>query len=84
MTPKPYCNRKDYVNENPTDTIGNQSRDLPACSGVPQPTVPLHAPVKCEIQNNYSELSTKKQKNYKSFSIIYNSVLTMTRQHPDM
>jgi hypothetical protein len=66
-----------------TVTIGNQSLDLPAHSTVPQPTVPLHAPVKYEIQNNYSELSTQKQKNYKSFNTIYNSILTMTRQ-PDM
>ena len=27
------------------DTIGNQTRDLPACSAVPQPTAPLHAPI---------------------------------------
>jgi hypothetical protein len=26
------------------DTIGNRTRDLPACSALPQPTVPLHAP----------------------------------------
>jgi hypothetical protein len=26
------------------DTIGNQTRDLPACSAVPQPTAPLRAP----------------------------------------
>ena len=27
------------------DTIGNRTRDLPACSAVPQPTVPVRAPV---------------------------------------
>jgi len=27
------------------DTIGNQTRDLPACSAVPQPTAPPHATV---------------------------------------
>jgi hypothetical protein len=26
------------------DTIGNQTRDLPACSAVPQPTAPPRAP----------------------------------------
>ena len=26
------------------DTIGNRTRDLPACSAVPQPTVPPHTP----------------------------------------
>jgi hypothetical protein len=34
--------------KNSSDTIGNQTPDLPACSAVPQTTVPLHAlfPVK--------------------------------------
>jgi len=27
------------------DTIGNRTHDIPACSAVPQPTVPLHAPL---------------------------------------
>jgi hypothetical protein len=27
-----------------SDTIGNRTRDLPACSAMPQPTAPLHAP----------------------------------------
>jgi hypothetical protein len=26
----------------PNDTIGNRTRDLPACSAVPQPTAPPH------------------------------------------
>jgi hypothetical protein len=26
--------------KNPNDPIGNQTRDLPACSAVPQPTAP--------------------------------------------
>jgi hypothetical protein len=30
--------------KNSKDTIGNRTRDLPACSAVPQPTAPLHAP----------------------------------------
>jgi len=30
--------------KNLNDTIGNQTRDLPACSAVPQPTAPPHAP----------------------------------------
>jgi hypothetical protein len=30
------------------DTIGNRTRDLQACSTVPQPTVPPHAPVVVE------------------------------------
>jgi hypothetical protein len=30
--------------KNFNDTIGNRTRDLPACSTVPQPTVPPRAP----------------------------------------
>jgi len=30
--------------KNTNDTIRNQTRDLPACNAVPQPTVPLCAP----------------------------------------
>ena len=29
--------------KNSIDTIGNRTRDLPACSAVPQPTVPMCA-----------------------------------------
>ena len=31
--------------KNSNDTIGNRTRDLPACSAVPQPTAPLGAPI---------------------------------------
>jgi len=34
----------DFANKNSSDNIGNQTRDLQACSTVPQPTVPPHAP----------------------------------------
>jgi hypothetical protein len=37
-----------------SDTIGNQTRDLPACSAVPQPPAPLRAPkvnIKVKIIN---------------------------------
>ena len=37
---RPQGGRKDYVNKNSIDTIGNRTRDLPACSAVPQPTAP--------------------------------------------
>ena len=36
--PGPQCGRKDY------DTVWNKTRDLPACSAVPQPTAPPRAP----------------------------------------
>ena len=31
--------------KNSNDAIGNRTRDLPACSAVPQPTAPLRAPL---------------------------------------
>ena len=31
--------------KNSNDTIGNRTRDLPACSAVPQPTAPPRAPI---------------------------------------
>jgi len=31
--------------KNSNDTIGNRTRDLPACSAVPQPTAPPRAPL---------------------------------------
>jgi hypothetical protein len=43
LTPGPECSQKDDVKENSKDTIGNWTRDLPACSTVPQPTVPPNA-----------------------------------------
>jgi len=30
--------------KNSSDTIGNRTSDLPACSAVPQPSAPLRAP----------------------------------------
>ena len=34
-TPRPYCSRKDKPMKNPSDPIGNLTRDLPTCSAVP-------------------------------------------------
>jgi hypothetical protein len=31
--------------KNSNDSIGNQTRDVPACSAVPQPTAPPRAPL---------------------------------------
>ena len=40
-----------------TDTIGNRTRDLPACNAVPQPTAPPRAPprlrIKLKLKLNY-------------------------------
>jgi hypothetical protein len=33
--------------KNSNDTIGNQTRGLPACSALPQPTALPHAPTLC-------------------------------------
>jgi hypothetical protein len=46
-TPGPYCCQKDYVNEKfSSDTIGNRTRDLPACNTVSQLTAP---PAACPL-----------------------------------
>ena len=37
--------------KNLDDTIGNRTRDLPACSAVPQPTTPPRAPYPLLIRN---------------------------------
>jgi hypothetical protein len=42
-TPGPQCGRKDYVNKKPNNTIRNRTRDLSACSAVPQTTAPPRA-----------------------------------------
>jgi len=36
--------------KNSNDTIGNRTRDLPACSAVPQQTAPLRAPSDKEVE----------------------------------
>jgi hypothetical protein len=38
--------RKDYVNEKFSKTVGNRTRDLPVCSAVPQPTALPRGPLK--------------------------------------
>ena len=39
----PYCTGRIIWMKNSNDTIGNQTRDLPACSAEPQPTAPPRA-----------------------------------------
>jgi len=36
--------------KNSSDTIGNRTRDLPACRAVPHPTTPPHAPLKLWVE----------------------------------
>ena len=38
--------------KNSSDTIGNQTRNLPACRAVPQPTAPPRAPQKTALFMN--------------------------------
>jgi hypothetical protein len=38
--------------KNSTNTIGNRTRDLPACSAVPQQTAPPSAPIRKLEENN--------------------------------
>jgi len=38
--------------KNSSDTIGNRTRDLTACSAVPQPTAPQRTPITNNNNNN--------------------------------
>ena len=43
--------------KNSNDTIGNRTRDLSACSAVPQPTAPPHAPCTIIVPTNAQLIS---------------------------
>ena len=43
--------------KNCSETIGNRTRDLPACSAVPQPTAPSNAPNKKWLNVNMRNIS---------------------------
>jgi hypothetical protein len=45
--------------KNSNDTIGNRTRDLPACSVVPQPTVSPRAPLKPAIKLNLEPITCR-------------------------
>ena len=56
--------------KNTYDTIGNRSRNLPACSGVPQPTaLPATCPLACNMKANILHIP---------FSLSANSVRMVT------
>jgi hypothetical protein len=40
--------------KDPNEPIGNRTRDLPACSAVPQPTAPSPTPIPDEYSFKYS------------------------------
>jgi hypothetical protein len=46
--------------KNSNDTIGSRTRDLPACSAVPQPTAPPRAPHCFEVPSQYFYIETYK------------------------
>ena len=51
--------------KNSSYTIGNRNRHLPACSTVPQPTAPLHAPIYyVDFIHNYIFMMSVIQKIY--------------------
>ena len=43
--------------KDPSDPIGNRTRDLPTCSAVPQPTVPSPNPIHDKYSFKYSGLN---------------------------
>ena len=53
--------------KNSNDTIGNRTRDLPACSAVPQPTAPSRTPILlfmlCKIILSKNNISVNEQHN---------------------
>jgi hypothetical protein len=64
--------------KNSNDTIRNRTRDLPACSAVPQPTAPPRAPNKTYIKttikiSNYSFWKAWHRMERKKYSLIADS-----------
>ena len=59
------------------DNIGNQTRDLPACSAVPHPTAPPRDPHACNkwkyVTTQYTESKSKikQNKNYTPFGTTF-------------
>ena len=61
--------------KNSNDTIGGRTRDLPACSAVPQPT----APPRALIMNDY-KIQAKPSPTYFRFNIILKSISRSSQQ----
>jgi hypothetical protein len=55
--------------KNSNDTIGNRTRDLPACSAVPQPTAPPRASQSGGIRPNMSKTLFQSARGLSSVSI---------------
>jgi hypothetical protein len=55
--------------KNSNDIIGNRTRDLPACSAVPQPTAPPRVPCVC-VNNEIFKVNRKLQVYYTQWFIM--------------
>jgi glutamine amidotransferase PdxT len=65
--------------KNSNDTIGNRTRDLPACSAVPQPTAPPRAPV---IEKWWEDIQTFGSATVLDFAIEKDPGLIAINFHP--
>ena len=65
--------------KNSNDTIGNQTRDLPTCSAVPQPTALPRAPVVCVDEVIMGEYGFRHIRF--TSSQIFSKVMTTVQQH---
>jgi hypothetical protein len=62
--------------KNSSDTIRNRTRDLPACSAVPQPTAPPRAPLTKRLQPNDN---MEHNNNCNNTAILVNCTMTNKR-----
>jgi hypothetical protein len=67
-TPRPYCSRKDYVN----DTISNRTHDSPPCSAVPRTTVPPRVPQYVKERSEICQAPAMKKRSNKSWIVSEN------------
>jgi hypothetical protein len=70
--------------KNSSDTIGNQTRDLPACSTVPQPTAPPRALVRCrklflKPQTTCCPIPKLLQNPFRPAGVMYDTTQTHTK-----
>jgi hypothetical protein len=62
--------------KNSSDTFGNRTRDLPACSAVPQPTALPRTPIHPIVRNNNFPLSAYNNINNNNDNIIISCLPT--------
>jgi hypothetical protein len=70
--------------KNPSDSIGNRTRDLPACSAVPQPTTPRRTPLLVLLQiiiEEYVKILTHIRNINYVMAIIINNFLEIFFNH---